>query len=134
MGKLIIWKTFLLFLSSSVSAFTFDAQPTCMTFNFPRERSMVSESPYVFKQWIYAMIWTSGIVSERSQFVSRLLYHPSLSSLLLSCPLQLISSFSYQNDFNFIVSMYLRAIIVDAHNDSKYCDAIIVFRINFKIL
>ena len=45
MGKLIIWKTFLLFLSSSVSAFPFDAQLTCMTFNFPRERSMVSESP-----------------------------------------------------------------------------------------
>ena len=72
------------------------------------------------------MIWTSGIVSERSQFVSR--------SLLLSCPFQLISSFSYPNDLNFIVSMYLRAIIVDAHNDSKHCDAIIVFRINFKIL
>ena len=45
MGKLIIWKTFLLFLSSSVSAFPFDAQLTYMTFNFPRERSMVNESP-----------------------------------------------------------------------------------------
>ena len=80
MDKLIIWKTFLLFLSSSVSAFTFDAQPTCM-FNFPRERSMVSESPYVFKQGIYAMIWTSGIVSERSQFVSRLQSDPIFTIL-----------------------------------------------------
>ena len=81
MGKLIIWKTFLLFLSSSVSAFPFDAQLTCMTFNFPRERSMVSESPYVFKQEIYAMIWTSGIVSERSQFVSRLQSDPIFTIL-----------------------------------------------------
>ena len=81
MDKLIIWKTFLLFLSSSVSAFTFDAQPTCMTFNFPRERSMVSESPNVFKQEIYAMIWTSGIVSERSQFVGRLQSDPIFTIL-----------------------------------------------------
>ena len=96
---------------------------------------MVSEILYVFKQGIYVMIWASGNVSARSQFVSRLQSDPIFTTLRHPrCPLQLISSFSNQRELNLIVSIYLKAIKVDTRNDSKHCDAITMFRINFKIL
>ena len=96
---------------------------------------MVSEIPYVFKQGIYVMIWASGNVSVRSQFVSRFQSDPIFIILRHPrWPLQLISSFSNQRELNLIIFIYLKAIKVDTHNDSKHCDAITMFRINLKIL
>ena len=67
---------------------------------------------------------SSGIVSARSQFstvdCNQDQYSPSSSLFGFPRP---ITTFFYQRDLNFIVSICLKAIIVDVHSDSKHCDA-----------
>ena len=71
---------------------------------------------------------SSGIVSARSQFstvdCNQDQYSPSFAILVaFRFPPTDHHVFYYQRDLNFIVSICLKAIIVDVHSDSKHCDA-----------
>ena len=148
MDKLIIWETLLL-LFIFFCFCIYNVFPIRCFFSFLKSSQCVwrlifhVSDPWSVKFFLSlgkgSMLWCvipASCLHVRSWSVDwsqYQFYHPLPFSSLFGSP-QPISSYFYQRDFNFLVSIYLKAIIDDVHNDSKHCDAITMFRINFRIL